>query len=157
MDATESVLLLAEDNADHAELVLRCLEAQPIPYRVVHLSDGEAALNYLTRRPPFADPAAAPTPRLVLLDLRLPKVDGLDVLRAIKASPELRHIPVVILTTSAADRDVAGAYAAHANSYLVKPLDADRLERMIQDVGRYWLEWNRSPADGELAHDPHVR
>ena len=154
MDVSESVLLLAEDNADHAELVLRCLEAQPIRHRVVHLSDGEAALNYLTRRPPFEEPTAAPTPRLVLLDLRLPKVDGLDVLRAIKGSPDLRAIPVVILTTSAADRDVAGAYAAHANSYLVKPLDADRLGRMLRDVGRYWLGWNRLPEGASGGREP---
>jgi CheY-like chemotaxis protein len=148
MDPAETVLLLAEDNPDHAELVLRCLEAQPIRHRVVHLPDGEAALAYLTHRPPFERPDTAPTPHLVLLDLRLPKMDGLEVLRAVKASPELRNIPVVVLTTSAADRDVAGAYAAHANSYLVKPLDADRLEQMLRDVGRYWLDWNRVP-DGE--------
>ena len=144
MDASELVLLLVEDNPDHAELVLRCLEAQPVRHRVVHLPDGEATLAYLTHRPPF-DAAAAPTPHLMLLDLRLPKVDGLDVLRAVKTAPDLRKIPVVVLTSSAAEPDVAGAYAAHANSYLVKPLDYDRLEQMLQDVGRYWLGWNRSP------------
>ena len=96
-------------------------------------------------RPPFDDAGAAPTPHLVLLDLRLPKVDGLDVLRAVKTAPDLRKIPVVVLTSSAAEPDVSGAYAAHVNSYLVKPLDSDRLERMLQDVGRYWLGWNRPP------------
>ena len=145
MDATEHVLLLVEDNPDHAELVLRCLEAQPIRHRVVHLVDGEATLAYLTHRPPFDAEASAPTPHLVLLDLRLPKVDGLDVLRAVKTAPDLRKIPIVVLTSSAAESDVTGAYAAHANSYLVKPLDSDRLERMLQDVGRYWLGWNRPP------------
>jgi CheY-like chemotaxis protein len=145
MDATEHVLLLVEDNPDHAELVLRCLEAQPIRHRVLHLTDGEETIAYLTRRPPFEEEASAPTPHLVLLDLRLPKVDGLDVLRAVKTSPDLRKIPVVVLTSSAAESDVARAYAAHVNSYLVKPLDADRLERMLHDVGRYWLGWNRPP------------
>ena len=145
MDGDEYVLLLVEDNEDHAELVCRCLEAQPIPHRVVHLADGEATLAYLTRRPPFEAEETAPTPHLMLLDLRLPKVDGLDVLRAVKAAPDLRKIPVVVLTSSAAEPDISGAYAAHANSYLVKPLDADHLERMLRDVGRYWLEWNRAP------------
>src|SRR5262245_54219334 len=130
MDAAEYVLLLVEDNPDHAELVRRCLEAQPIRHRVVHLVDGEATMAYLTHRPPFEEEASAPTPHLVLLDLRLPKVDGLDVLRAVKTAPDLRKIPVVVLTSSVADSDVTGAYAAHANSYLVKPLDSDRLERM---------------------------
>jgi CheY-like chemotaxis protein len=148
MHDTEHVLLLVEDNPDHAELVLRCLEAQPTRPRVVHLSDGEATLAYLTHRAPFEEEADAPTPHLVLLDLRLPKVDGLDVLRAVKTAPDLRKIPVVVLTSSAAEPDVAGAYSAHANSYLVKPLDSDRLERMLHDLGRYWLGWNRPPADG---------
>ena len=142
----EYVLLLVEDNADHAELVCRCLEAQPIRHRVVHLADGESTLAYLTRRPPFDAVDEAPTPHLVLLDLRLPKVDGLDVLRAVKALPDLRKIPVVVLTSSAAEPDVSRAYAAHANSYLVKPLDSDHLERMLGDVGRYWLGWNQPPA-----------
>jgi CheY-like chemotaxis protein len=148
MDATEHVLLLVEDNPDHAELVLRCLEAQPIRHRVVHLTDGETTIAYLTHRPPFEEAGSAPTPHLVLLDLRLPNVDGLDVLRAVKTAPDLRKIPVVVLTSSAAEPDVTGAYAAHVNSYLVKPLDSDRLERMLQDVGRYWLGWNRPPAEG---------
>lgn len=142
----EYVLLLVEDNADHAELVCRCLESHPIRHRVVHLTDGESTLAYLTRRPPFEAEEEAPTPHLMLLDLRLPKVDGLAVLRAVKAAPDLRQIPVVVLTSSAADADVSRAYAAHANSYLVKPLDSDLLERMLGDVGRYWLGWNQLPA-----------
>ena len=146
MATDELVLLLAEDNADHAELVLRCLEDHPVPHHVVHLSDGEAALAYLTRTGRFGDTAAAPTPRLVLLDLRLPKMDGLDVLRALKSFPELSGIPVVILSSSAAPSDVSRAYAAHANSYLVKPTDFDRLRRMVLDLGQYWLNWNETPA-----------
>jgi CheY-like chemotaxis protein len=145
MPGGEFTLLLVEDNPDHAELVLRHLEGCPVRHRVVHLADGEATLAYLTRRPPFDDPAAAPAPDLILLDLRLPKVDGLDVLRAVKASPDLRAIPVVVLTSSAAEADVVRAYAAHANSYLVKPGDADRLEQMLGDLDRYWIGWNRPP------------
>jgi CheY-like chemotaxis protein len=145
MAEAEPVLLLTEDNPDHAELVLRCLEGYPIPHRVIHLTDGAAALAYLTRQFPFADPADAPTPHLVLLDLRLPKIDGLDILRAVKASPALSRIPVVVLSSSAAEADVTRAYAAHANSYLVKPTDFDRLRQMIDDLGRYWLRWNQPP------------
>ena len=143
MDAIELLLLLVEDNPDHAELVLRCLEGSPVPLRVVHVTDGDAALGYLTGRAPFAAPHDHPS--LVLLDLRLPKVDGLDVLRQIKSSPDLCRIPVVVLTSSDAEGDVTRAYAAHANSYLVKPTDTDRLERMLHDVGRYWLGWNYPP------------
>jgi CheY-like chemotaxis protein len=143
MAETELVLLLTEDDPDHAELVLRCLEGYPVPHRVIHLTDGAAALAYLTRQPPFTDPADAPTPHLVLLDLRLPKVDGLDILQAVKASPDLSRIPVVILSSSAAEADVTRAYAARANSYLVKPTDFDRLHRLVDDLGRYWLGWNK--------------
>ena len=145
MATSEVVLLLAEDNADHAELVVRCLEEHPVPHRVVHICDGEAALAYLTRTAPYRDPTTAPTPRLVLLDLRLPKMDGLDVLRAIKSLPELSGIPVVILSSSDATQDVSRAYAAHANSYLVKPTDFDRLRQMVQHLGQYWLNWNETP------------
>ncbi len=84
-------------------------------------------------------------PHLNLLDLRLPKIDGVEVLREIKADDELRRIPVVVLTTSEAERDIARAYGNHANSYLVKPVDFDKFAQLMRDLGFYWLVWNQRP------------
>lgn len=138
-------LLLVEDDADHAELVMRCLREHLPKATVIHLSDGQAALDYLMSRGSFAAPQANPLPDLILLDLRLPLVDGLAVLAEIKASETLRHLPVVILTTSDADRDLTRAYAAHVNSYLVKPMDFDKFDSLVRDLGLYWIGWNRHP------------
>jgi CheY-like chemotaxis protein len=132
-------LLLVEDNLDHAEMVIRILENVPQAHRVVHLEDGEAALDYLHARAPSA------LPYLLLLDLRLPKVSGLEVLAQVKGDALLRALPVVILTTSDAATDVARAYASHANSYLTKPADFAEYSRMLKDVVVYWLGWNRQP------------
>jgi CheY-like chemotaxis protein len=137
----EAFILLIEDNADHAELVRRTLQAHGIPHKLAHLHDGQEALDYLFREPP----AVFALPDLVLLDLRLPRVDGLEVLRRVKES-ELSKIPVVILTTSAAERDVARAYEHHANSYLVKPVDFQKFSELMRDLGLYWLGWNVAAA-----------
>ena len=94
-------ILLVEDDPDHAELILRNLEEHPAVRKIAHVADGQAALDYLLRQGTYADPASSPRPNVVLLDLRLPKVDGLDVLRKIKADGDLRRIPVVVLSTSA--------------------------------------------------------
>jgi CheY-like chemotaxis protein len=138
-------ILLVEDNLPHAELVKRSLEAHEIANTIYHVSDGEAALAYLFRQGVYADPATSPRPHVVLLDLRLPKVSGLDVLRAIKTSNDLRTLPVVILTTSTAERDVVSAYTQHVNSYLVKPVDFATFTRLMHDLGSYWLLWNYYP------------
>jgi CheY-like chemotaxis protein len=138
-------ILLVEDNNAHAELVKRSLEGHAIPNRIIHVSDGESALDYLFRRGRFTDPDHSPLPHFVLLDLRLPRADGLEVLRQIRTAPELDKLPVVILTTSEAERDVAKAYAYHANSYLVKPLDFDQFSKLLDNLGLYWLKWNYHP------------
>jgi CheY-like chemotaxis protein len=138
-------ILLVEDNLPHAELVKRSLEAHKITNKIYHVSDGEAALAYLFRQGVYADPATSPRPHVVLLDLRLPKVSGLDILRTIKTSNDLRTLPVVILTTSTAEGDVISAYAQHANSYLVKPVDFAAFTHLMQDLGFYWLMWNYYP------------
>lgn len=135
-------ILLVEDNLPHAELVKRGLGAHEIANKIYHVSDGEAALAYLLRQGVYADPATSPRPHVVLLDLHLPKVSGLDVLREIKTNNDLRTIPVVILTTSTAERDVVSAYAQHANSYLVKPVDFAAFTQLMHDLGLYWLLWN---------------
>lgn len=143
------LVLLVEDNADHAELVRRSLVEHRIANRLLHLADGQAALDYLFRRGGYADPAASPRPHVVLLDLRLPRVDGLQVLKAVKQDPELKKIPVVVLTTSAAERDVTAAYQSYANSYLVKPVGFPEFDRMMKDLGFYWLGWNTDPFANE--------
>ncbi|MBI5381959.1 MAG: response regulator [Opitutae bacterium] len=138
-------ILLVEDNADHAELVKRNLADSQVANRLFHVEDGEAALDFLYQRGAFADPAQFPRPHLMLLDLRLPRVDGLEVLKEVKSSPALLSLPVVVLTTSEAERDVARAYAYHANSYLTKPVDFGQFAALLKDLGFYWLAWNRRP------------
>ncbi len=132
-------VLLVEDDPDHAELVRRGLEEYGSSLRLTHVADGESALEYLKDRAPRSTPGR---PHLILLDLRLPRMDGLEVLREIKASPELADIPCVVLTTSRAEGDMLKAYRLHANSYLVKPGDYERFVELIAGVERYWLREN---------------
>lgn len=135
-------ILLVEDNPAHAELVIRSLEDHKVPNEIYHAYDGEVALDFLFRRAPFQDATENPRPHIILLDIRMPKMDGIQVLKEIKASPELKHIPVIILTTSEADGDVKRAYQNYANSYLVKPVDFDEFMKLMQELGFYWLNWN---------------
>ncbi|GJQ34239.1 MAG: response regulator [Anaerolineales bacterium] len=137
------LVMLVEDNADHAELVIRTMENHPIPTKILHISDGESALDYLLRRKSYSDPDNSPRPYIILLDLRLPRVDGLEVLRVIKEGEELRNIPVVILTTSEAEKDVMQAYDNYVNSYLVKPVGYEEFSNLMNDLGGYWLGWNK--------------
>jgi len=137
-------VLLVEDDPDHAELVRRGLEEYGSRLQLTHVADGESALDYLKDRAPRSTPGR---PHLILLDLRLPRMDGLEVLREIKASPDLADIPCVVLTTSRAEGDMLKAYRLHANSYLVKPGDYDRFVELIAGVERYWLQENVRPED----------
>lgn len=138
-------ILLVEDNPAHAEMVIRSFEVNRIANEIMHVEDGQLALDYLHRSGKFSDEKKYSLPHLILLDLRLPKVDGLEVLDTIKKDENLMSIPVVILTTSAADMDVAKAYKCHANSYLVKPIDFDQFTKMMDELGYYWLAWNHKP------------
>lgn len=139
------LILLVEDNEDHAELVRRSLAQNRVANRIIWLEDGEKALHYLYREGIYKDPEKSPRPTLVLLDLRLPRIDGLEVLSRIKQDPNLRLIPVVILTSSAAETDIAKAYEFHANSYIVKPVDFLKFTELMDDLGFYWLGWNEHP------------
>jgi len=145
------VVLLVEDNPDHAELVVRSLKAHRLLNEIVHLSDGEAAMDYLRQRGAYADPQKNPRPDVVLLDLRLPRMDGLEVLEEIKTDPALRSIPVVILTTSESGVDIGKAYERYVNSYLVKPVDYAKFVQMMNDLGFYWMGWNRQPGQDPCA------
>lgn len=154
MDGNPLVVLLVEDDDDHAELVRRNLEGQPVASRIVRVSDGAQALDYLQQQGDFADPEQSRAPHLVLLDLRLPKVDGLEVLARIKSSDPLRTIPVVILTTSDAEQDVVRAGRLHANAYVVKPASYAEFVDLMRDLGAFWLAWNQAAESAEPSPGP---
>lgn len=137
--------LLVEDDNNHARLVQRIMERSQVDNRVERVADGATALAYLRREGEFAD---RDRPDVVLLDLKLPKVGGHEVLRQIKEDQQLRTIPVVVLTTSQAEPDRARAYQHYVNSYLVKPMNFDRFRDMIEEVNRYWGTWNQ-PLTGQ--------
>ena len=142
MQGEPITILLVEDEPAHAEIVRRNFENFRIANTLKHVSDGESALDYLYRNNAFSDPASSPRPGLILLDLRLPKVDGLQVLKTIKNDPALNNIPVVVLSTSASAADIAMAYSNNANSYLVKPVDFQQFSDLLETLGTYWMLWN---------------
>ena len=135
-------VVLVEDNPYHAELVMAAIEDILSVEHVTHLTDGEAAIEYFRR----CSEEHEARPDLILLDLRLPKVDGIEVLRALKSDDALRSIPAVVLSSSDARRDIERAYENHANSYIVKPLGFDSLQSLIGHIITYWWRYNRSPA-----------
>lgn len=153
-DASEVLhILLVEDNDAHAELVKRSFEQHRIPNRVTHLKDGKAALDFLFFEGEFQFQNIE-LPHIVLLDLRLPKVDGLEVLKRIKSDRGLSKLPVIVLTTSAAEKDAAMAYDYHANSYLVKPMEYEHFKALMDQVGFYWMAWNQDPWDKKKLNPP---
>lgn len=127
-------MLMVEDNLDHAELIRRSLERHELVCRIVHVTDGDSALDYLLSID-GADRGAGAAPDLILLDIRLPKRSGIDVLRAIRERPGLADIPVVILTTSANLDDIREAHQLHVNSYLVKPFVFEEFRSLLDDLG----------------------
>ena len=145
MNGEPITILLVEDDPAHAEIVQRNFEDFHMANRLVHVFDGQDALDYLYRRAEFGDPDRAPRPGLILLDLHVPKIDGLEVLKIIKSDKDLCGIPVVILTTSSAESDVIKAYDYHTNSYMVKPVDLPQFVEMMKSLGYYWLAWNKFP------------
>ena len=145
MNGEPVVILLVEDDPAHAEIVRRNFVNFRMANRLMHVADGQQALDYLYRRAEFQDPVRSPRPNLILLDLRLPKVDGLEVLKTVKDNVGLASIPVVVLTTSAGEVDMAKAYSSRANSYLVKPVDFPEFLKLMDALGYYWLVWNQYP------------
>ena len=141
------VILVVEDDPAHVEIIRRNFEASRLANRLISVEDGQAALDYLFRKGEYNNQAKYPMPNLILLDLRLPKVDGLEVLKIIKSDQMLTKIPVVILTTSAAEADMVKAYEHHANSFLVKPVDFTQFSKLMETFGYYWVAWNQYPQD----------
>lgn len=143
------IILHIEDDPAHAVIVRRNIAGLRAGIQLNLVKDGGAALEYLFRQGVFSDPESSPRPDLILLDLRLPKVDGLDVLRQVKLDAGLRIIPVVVLTTSGADLDIGVAYVLGAASCLTKPTSFQEFTLMMEAFSRYWLELNRLPARQE--------
>jgi len=144
MQGEDLRILLVEDNDDHAELVIRSFENYRIANKINRVCDGEEALNFLLKKEKYSN-SNEPLPHLILLDLRLPKVDGLNVLKQIKKNPVTQMIPVVILTSSDSPSDIQKSYSNYVNSYLVKPLDFNQFKKLMEDMGYYWLIWNKKP------------
>ena len=144
MDGFEQIeILLVEDNPLDAELTMTALKGGKVANNITWVKDGEEALDYLFRNGPYADRADV-LPRLVLLDLKMPKVNGIEVLRAVKANERTRRIPVVVMTSSQEESDLADTYDLGVNSYVVKPVDFNALAEVTRQAGYYWLAINRS-------------
>jgi CheY-like chemotaxis protein len=138
-------ILLVEDNPHDAELTIRALKKKHLANRVFHVEDGVDALDFLFARGKFADRKLEDTPKVILLDLKLPRINGLEVLRAIKADDRTRAIPVVIVTSSAEDPDVKAAYQLGANSYVIKPVEFEAFIEAMSKLGVFWLLVNHPP------------
>ena len=141
------VILLADDDEEDRMLAASALEASRVVNDLRFVEDGEDLLAYLYRRGRYAEPGSAPTPGLILLDLDMPRKDGREALREIKADPDLRRIPVVVLTTSKAEEDIYRTYDLGANSFITKPVSFDGLVGVMRDIGRYWIEIVELPPD----------
>jgi two-component system response regulator len=145
MEQFEQVeILLVEDNPLDAELTIRALKKGGLANKLLWLKDGEQALDYLFRRGLYADREDI-LPRLVLLDLKMPRVDGIEVLKTIKKDEHTRRIPVVVMTSSQEEKDVAQSYDLGVNSYVVKPVDFGAFADLARQAGFYWLAINRAP------------
>jgi two-component system response regulator len=140
---TDQTILLVEDNDDDAELTLMAFKARRISNPVVRVRDGVEALDYLFGRGGYAGRDLNDLPAVVLLDLKLPRLDGHEVLKAIRAGEQTRYLPVVVLTSSDEDKDRLAAYSQFANSYVRKPVDSDQFSQAARDLGLYWLVLNR--------------
>ena len=145
MDYEPSTILLVEDEEAHAELTKRAIRKAGNANRVDIVSDGEQALDYLYNREKYADKKKYPVPGLILLDIKLPGIDGIEVLKRIKEDPDLKRIPVIMLTTSERDEDIVRSYEHYANSYLTKPVGFKAFEEKIVQAGFYWMILNKPP------------
>ena len=136
-------ILLVEDNPSDVQLTLHALERNHLANRIHVVRDGAEALDYLFSTGPYAERSQR-NPRVVLLDLKLPLIDGLEVLRRMKEDPRTRTIPVVVLTSSREERDIVDSYQLGVNSYIVKPVDFEQFTESVRDIGKYWLVINHT-------------
>ena len=141
----EVEILLIEDNPNDAELAMRALQKNNLANNVIRVCNGEEALDYIFARGPFKSNDGLNIPKLILLDLKLPKIDGLEFLKMIKADWVTKLIPVVVLTSSHEENDIVESYRLGVNSYIVKPVDFEKFIDSVRDIGLYWLLLNQQP------------
>ena len=145
MEQYQVEILLIEDNPHEAELTILSLKKHHLANKLMHIDDGAEALDFLFSRGKYADNKQMPHPKLILLDLKLPKVDGLEILRQVKTDDRTRIIPVVVLTSSKEEKDIVESYKLGVNSYIVKPVNFDTFAKAIAELGFYWMLLNQEP------------
>ncbi len=145
MNVDEVEILLVEDSPRDAELTIRALKERKLTNKLVHVKDGAEALDFIFSSGKFSKRGADKQPRVILLDLKLPKVDGLEVLRRIKDDEMTKMIPVIVLTSSTEEKDIVTSYKLGVNSYITKPVDFDKFADAVAQLGLYWLLLNRPP------------
>ena len=154
MNSDDTDILLVEDSRDDAELAIHALRREHLANNIFIARDGEEGLDFLFCRGPFAARSFEHPPKLVLLDLKLPKVDGIEVLRQLKQDPRTKAIPVVVLTSSREEQDLVRSYDLGANSYIQKPVDFEQFRQTVKTVGLYWMVINQRPASREVKDQP---
>jgi len=145
INQNEVEILLVEDNPHDAEMAIRALKKNNIANNVAHVTDGEEALDFIFARGAYSGRNIENGPKIILLDLKLPKVDGLEVLKAVKSDERTKIIPVIALTSSSEESDIIESYRLGVNSYIVKPVNFDKFVEAIKGLGYYWLLLNQSP------------
>lgn len=151
MNAGDLSILLVEDNQNDVDLALHALQREKLANKIFVVRDGEEALDFLFCRGAFAERSIDHPPKLVLLDLKLPKVDGMEVLKQVKGDARTRTIPIVIMTSSKEERDLVAGYNLGANSYIQKPVDFDQFRETVKALGMYWLVINQLPLSNGAA------
>jgi two-component system response regulator len=145
IDANQVEILFVEDNLHEAELTIRSLNKHNLANKLKHIDVGAEALDFIFSRGTYGDRINSPEPKLIILDLKLPKVDGLEILRQLKADEKTKLIPVVVLTSSQEERDIIESYRLGVNSYIVKPVNFESFGKAVADLGFYWVILNHRP------------
>lgn len=145
MNNHEVEILLVEDNVYDAEMTIRALKKVNLANKLIHLHNGEDALNFLFGREQFADRNTDQVPKVVLLDIKMPRVDGIEVLRQLKNNEATRVIPIVMMTSSKEEQDIVASYSLGVNSYVVKPVDFEGFAKAVSELGMYWILTNEAP------------
>jgi two-component system, response regulator len=144
MYSKETDILLVEDSPEDAELTIRSLQKINLANKLVHLEDGQEALDFLFAEGKYSDRKGMPLPKVIMLDIKMPRVDGIEVLRRLKSNDATRMIPVVIMTSSAEEKDILTSYSLGVNSYVVKPVNFEGFAKAVSELGMYWLLINQT-------------